>query len=602
MVRALAHRGPDGEGLWTEEGAGLGHARLAIIDLETGTQPLFSSDGRYGIVFNGEIYNYRELRTDLMARGAHFRTQSDTEVILELYRAQGLAGFERLRGMYAFALWDRKARTGLLARDPIGIKPLFVRVGSEGVLFGSEAKAIIAAAGPTALDTESLHLLLNFRYLPGSRTLFRGIEQLDPGELLVWKDGTIERRQQSTPAPAEGDLEGLLDQAVSRHLVADVEVGGYLSGGVDSALLCALAASHTSQRFRTFTLPVGDDPTEADNAADTARALGIPNARGEVLPPDPAELPRLVRHLEVPKVNAWQTLRLAAHTRGSIKVALSGLGADELFYGYNAHAIFYWLQGAATPPVRTAVGLAGRLIAGAAKRSALPWTERERAGLMLGATGDWPRVYGLLRNVWDAPSLRRDLYGPRLLDEPLPDAFGVLRGLWPRRAEPLEAFAEFEWRHKMVNDLLWHEDRMSMAVGLEVRVPYLDLDFSGHVRALRRHDVMPWGRRKRLLRQLAAGRLPRRVFQRPKSGFQLDAPTFVLRGLAAELDRWLSPEAVRAAGLFNPDFIARVRRQPVQRAARWHAFVLYMMLQTHVWLAEFGPGGRSAASRNRDGA
>lgn len=197
--------------------------------------------------------------------------------------------------------------------------------------------------------------------------------------------------------------------------------------------------------------------------------------------------------------------------------------------------------------------------------------------------------------------MRRRVYGPRLLDETLPDAFEELRALWPRREEPLEAFAEFEWRNKMVNDLLWHEDRAAGAVGLEVRVPYLDADLAARVRALPRRAVMPHGRRKRLLRQLAAGHLPQHVLRRPKSGFQLDAPSFVLGGLAGALDQWLSPNGVRAAGLFNPDFVAQLRRLPPGRSARWHAFMLYLMLQSHVWLHEF-ERGHAADARRRDAA
>ena len=601
MVRAIAHRGPDGHGAFTDDGAGLGHARLAIIDLNTGAQPLASHDSRFSIVFNGEIYNYRELRGQLAGRGATFHTASDTEVVAELYRAEGVAGFERLRGMYAFALWDRRERCGVLARDPAGIKPLFVRAGAHGVRFGSEAKAILAMGEPAALDASSLHLLLNFRYLPGSRTLFQGIEQLAPGEVLTWRDGAATRRVLAEPAAGADELPALLEQAVARHLVADVEVAGFLSGGVDSALLCALARGRAPGRFRTFTLPIGDDPAEADNAAETARILDIDNLRGEVASPSGDDVPRLVRHLEVPKVNAWQSFQLAAHARRSVKVALSGLGADELFYGYNAHAIFFWLQSALRGIARPPAAAAGRLVAALARRGDVPWTEPERAGLMLGAGGDWPRAYGLLRNLWDAPELRRQIYGPRLLDQPLPDAFDELRARWPRRDEPLEAFAEFEWRNKMVNDLLWHEDRAGMAVGLEVRPPYLDLDLAARVRALPRRAVMPRGRRKALLRQLAAAHLPEHVLRRPKSGFQVDAPSFVLRGLSGALDHWLAPDAVRAAGLFNPDFVARLRRLPARRPARWHAFMLYLMMQTHVWLHEFEQGA-PAQARRKDAA
>jgi asparagine synthase (glutamine-hydrolysing) len=507
MADAIAHRGPDGEGFWWNKTAGLAHRRLSIIDIAGGAQPMRSHDGRYVIAFNGEVYNYKQLRAWLEHGGHQFRTRSDTEVVIELYRALGTRGFDRLRGMYAFAIWDCSASRGVLARDLYGIKPLFLAVSRGCVLFASEAKAIVAATGSAQLNPTSLHLLLNFRYLPGTSSMFRGIEQLAPGEIIEWKNDKLMRRSISPPQPSNDPVRTLLDNAVERHLIADVEVGGYLSGGVDSAAICALAASRSSRQFRSFTLPIGDDPSEADNAAETARLLSIVNIRGETPPSSQMDLRRLTWHLEIPKVNSWQVYELARHARSYVKVVLSGLGADELFYGYNAHAILALLDRIATP-VSWPTRIAGAVLATGASALPLLWNEPFRLGLMARSVGDWPRVYGLLRNVWDCADLRRRIYGPRMLDEQLPDAFDMLRRLWPGHRDPLTAAAQFEWRHKMVNDLLWQEDRASMAVGLEVRVPYLDADFAETVQRIPRTALMRNNRKKAYFKDLIADVVP----------------------------------------------------------------------------------------------
>ena len=600
MIDAIAHRGPDGRGALIDGHAALGHARLSIIDVAGGAQPMWDVDRQAAIVFNGEIYNYRELRDQLRGRGQEFATESDTETVLALYLHQGIAGLSRLRGMYALAIWDARDGSALLARDPLGIKPLFVHQSGAGggqLLFGSEAKALIAAGVEPVLDEASLHLLLNFRYLPGERSLFRGISQLAPGMALRWTpDGRI--REQAIPRPATqapldigGDPDAVhqrvidaLEDTVGAHLVADVQVGAYLSGGIDSATVVALARRRG--RLPTFTLDAGDDPAEAANAARSAALLDVDNRLAADARPPAALLPGLIAQLEVPKVNAWQVAELARFAARDVKVALSGLGGDELFYGYNMHAIMARaervgrLPGAAR---RAAGGLLARLLA----LGPTPWSEPRRMALMLAEAGDWPRVYGLLRNVWDSPRLRRRLYGPRLLDQPLPGAFDELAARWPEAPDPVTAAARFEWREKMVNDLLWQEDRVSMAQGLEVRVPFVDAALAGQLTGLGRETLMPGGRRKGLLRDSLAALLPAEILNRPKSGFQVDAGRFWHAELEPLAETWLSDAEVRRHGLFNPDFVRRLRATHPRTGLRWHYFLLYLMLGTHLWLDAF---------------
>jgi asparagine synthase (glutamine-hydrolysing) len=593
MMNRIAHRGPDGNGSRIFSNAALGHTRLAIIDLTSGDQPMNSHDGRFCIIFNGEIYNYESLRSQLESKGHTFKSASDTEVIMEVYRAWGWQGFSRLRGMYAFAIWDQEHSTGVLARDPLGIKPLFIRKQANGeISFASEAKAILARRDvESKLNCGSLHLLMNFRYVPGNGSLFEGIEQLPAGGVKEWKagGGLTDRK---IPNP-ETDLGGAsvletLRDSVGAHFTADVEVGAYLSGGLDSAAVVALGKDLSPAPLRTFTLDVGDDPNEAKNAARTAALLGVENLQDHVECDLQDILPRLIWHLELPKINALQVSLLAKLTAAQVKVTLSGLGGDELFLGYNAHRIFFraeqmhratpsWLSG----PLG---GIGAKLMSVLQKQ---PWSESERALHMFHSLGNWPRVYGLLRNVWDNPELRSRIYGPRMLDCRLPDAYQTIENLWPESTHPVEAMASFEWQQKMVNDLLWQEDRVSMAEGLEVRVPFVDQVLAGKVGTLNLEDLMPGGKPKAYLRKTLAEVLPNEIFNRPKSGFQVDAASFFNQHLSDIADRLLSEDKIVEYGLFNPDFVREVRQYPDSKRFRWHYFLLYMMLMTHLWIDTF---------------
>jgi asparagine synthase (glutamine-hydrolysing) len=584
LADALKHRGPDGISTLQIDHVGMMHARLAMVDLVSGEQPMWSADRSAVIVFNGEIYNYRELRAHYESRGAAFLSQSDTEVILAAYAIDGMAGFGRLRGMYAFALWDAVAGRGLLVRDPLGIKPLFVSENENGELrFASEAKGILVQAQSTrGLDETALHLLLNFRYVPGQASLFRRIRQLAPGECLEWSTNGVLRSGRVTPHAAimQGSLDAVLMDSVRAHLVADVPVGCYLSGGIDSGVIAAMAGRSVSE-LRSFTLAVGDDPSEAKNAAQTAQILGLTNTQAALCDDELSRLPQMLWHLETPKVNAVQLFRLAELARTQVKAALSGVGGDELFAGYNVHHIY---QTYSRLPRHASRGFA-RILRSLLPKPSVPYREHQRAIDMGCALGDWPHVYALLRNVWDRPELRLWLYGPRMLDAHLPDAVDTVRERWPRRETPLEAMAEYEWRNKMVNDLLWQEDRASMAAGLEVRVPFVDLAVYDAVTQMGRPRLG-----KAALKEVAAHYLPGAVLERPKSGFQVDAPAFFDTHLRPLAEKWLSPERVRRYGIFNPVTTANLLRLPIERRYRWHFFMVYLMIQVHMWIDIFENG------------
>src|SRR5262249_52635887 len=352
MRDVLRHRGPDGEGLWTEGPVGLGHRRLSIVDVAGGHQPMTNEDETVWITYNGEIYNHRALRPGLEARGHRYRTRSDTETILHLYEEEGDGCVERLQGMFAFALWDRSRHRLLLARDRLGIKPLYYAITERELLFASEIKALLAAGGirPT-LNQAVLPEFLATRYVTGEDTFFKGIKALSPGRTLSWSQehGLAERQYWSLPRATDvrggtlreraEEVRARLEGTVRSHLMSDVPLGLFLSGGIDSTGIAALMAPLVRERIRTFA--VGFEEPEASElgyARLAARAVGAKHSEVLVRPVDfLRELPRLIWHEDKPiafpsSVALYFVSRLA---RDHVTVVLTGEGADELFLGYN---------------------------------------------------------------------------------------------------------------------------------------------------------------------------------------------------------------------------------------------------------------------------
>ena len=593
MISRLVHRGPDGTQCEMLQHAALGHTRLSIIDLQSGTQPMYSIDKKVCITFNGEIYNYQEIRLQLISEGYQFQTESDTEVIIALYQIYGTHKFNRLRGMYAFALWDQENAIGILCRDPLGIKPLFIKTDHKQskLLFASEAKAILAheQSAPT-LDLKQLHLLMNFRYIPNDGSLFSGITQIKPGEILIWNtDRSLETQRIKMELQVQyADTLAAFEDSVVAHFTSDVEVGCYLSGGIDSALIASYGKNISDYPLQTFTLDVGDSPMEAKYAKQTAKTLGIINHCESVSDNINHDIHHLIWHLETPKINSLQVGLLAQLASRHVKVSLSGVGGDELFYGYNIHRILQWTLRCKKSLPTFAHRYAGHLLNKLAeKTSDLPFSEPKRQFQMLEHLGEWGKVYGLLRNVWDCPALRNTLYGPRLLDEELPDCFEYLEGQWPAGEDPVTSAAEFEFRHKLVNDLLWQEDRMSMAHGLEVRVPFVDTWLAHYTQKIPRRLLMPGTKLKYHMRQQFQIALDYEVARRPKSGFQVSAPYFFHKHLIPLADYYLDKNRVKNYGLFNYTFIEKILKLAPRKKLRWHYFMLYLMILTHIWIEIF---------------
>lgn len=465
MTDAIAHRGPDGEGVWVEEGCGLGHRRLAIIDLsEGGRQPMATPDGRYVITYNGELYNFHELRTELQGRGRRFASRSDTEVVLAAFAEWGLDALDRFNGMFAFALYDREERRLTLARDRYGVKPLYVARVGEQVLFGSEIKAILAHPGfERRLDREALVEYLTFQNFFTDRTLFKGVRLMAPGTALVFEPGREPRehvywdydfREELTdPLPVlEEECDRLFAQAVSRQLVSDVDVGSYLSGGIDSGAIAAVAARQTPG-MRTFT--VGFDTRSAsglelgfDERAKSEYMSYLFRTEHYQMVLKAGDMERamstLVRHLEEPRVGQSYPNFYAAKLASRFgKVVLAGAGGDELFGGYPWRYYRAVVADDFEHYVDQYYGFWGRLIPNSSLHKVLA------------------PIWGDVKHVWT-----RDIF----------------RDVFKRHAETLTRPEDYV-NHSLyleaktfLHGLLVVEDKLSMAHGLESRVPFLDND------------------------------------------------------------------------------------------------------------------------------
>ena len=537
MRDALRHRGPDDAGVWwSGDGrVGLGHRRLAVIDLTAaGRQPMSDGSGTLQVVFNGEIYNYRELRSELQQLGHAFRTATDTEIILEAYRAWGDGCLSRLNGMFAFALYDAGARRLLLARDPAGEKPLFYRHHAGMLAFASEIKALVTDPScPRALDVEALNSYLAFGYVPGERCLLDGVRKLLPGHALSF-DVTSGRMGThafwTLPGPTTTDVEPsdhellaeldrLLADSVRLRLVADVPVGVMLSGGVDSSLVAAMAARVGSRPIKTFTItfPGHGAFDETRHARNVARHLGTEHVELAAEPASIALLPELARQFDEPIADPSivPTLLLSRLIRREATVALGGDGADELFGGYFQHS---WVQQQARLS-RWLPGSIRRLTTSAVSRL-VPIGTRGR-NYLLGLTAGPPFNIVQFNVVFDPGARRRLLaplgvVGPGDLDRPESHKAAVIAD----QSTPLQQATALDFRTYLVDDILAKVDRASMLCSLEVRSPFLDprlVDFA--FRTLPDRLRATTRQRKILLRQLAARLLPPDFDLTRKQGF-----------------------------------------------------------------------------------
>ena len=564
MCDALAHRGPDGEGVWTAPGVGLGHRRLSIIDLAGSPQPMPSMDGRAMLVFNGEIYNYRELRQELKGLGATFRTDGDSEVILAAWQRWGPDCVTRLHGMFAFAIYDLEARTLFLARDRLGVKPLHYALLSDGSLaFGSELKALLAhPLLRREVDPLAVEDFLAWGYVPDSRAILKGVRKLPAGHSLLlrhgappprptqWWDVSFAERRKGKVQDFEAELLHLMRQAVSSRMVADVPLGAFLSGGVDSSSVVALMAEGSQRPVQTCS--IGFDVAGLDESAyatKVAQRFSTDHASRLVSPDDFEAVDVLAGMFDEPfaDASALPTWRVCQLARETVTVALSGDGADEALAGYRRHVFQHGEDRVrALLPQRLRAPLFGALGAVYPKADWAPRPLRAKTTL-LALAGD--SAQGYARALAHAPpELRESLYS---------DAFLRLRGdyraedavLAAMRAAParsgLDRAQYADLKVWLPGDILTKVDRTSMAVGLEAREPLLDHRLIEFAASLPEAMRVQGGQGKWLMKRTMRRFLPDDILYRPKQGFVTPIAQW-FRGPLAESARKIPASAVLA--------------------------------------------------------
>ncbi len=604
ITELIAHRGPDGEGYYTAQGLGLGHRRLSIIDLEGGRQPMCNEDGTVWIVFNGEIYNYPELRQELQRRGHTFRTNSDTEAIVHLYEDLGEGCFEKLRGMFALALWDERKQQLLLARDRIGIKPLFYGVGKHGVVFGSEIKCIQASGlVELEIDTTAIADLFTFFYVPGPKTIYRNVYSLDPGSYLrLDLHGICQRKywdlkdeQLSLPSEQEYEerLLSVLRESVKSHLLSDVPVGAFLSGGVDSSSVVALMSEFATDPVTTCTMGFEEEEyNEMPRARTVARRFGCSHHEQTVAAEPAKLLTRLVGFYDqpFPDHSSIPTYYVSQLARKHVKVVLSGDGGDETFAGYSRYR-----RQQALERIRRSVPAAllypFRSWAGNRENGALP----ERLCRVLHQTAIGARdgyLHGItiadkaLRNRIFSADLKHELAGYDPLDG--------FRDLYNRAPGPdfLSKISYLDLKTYLVDDVLTKVDRASMANSLEVRVPLLDHHVVEFAFSLPLHMKLRNGKGKYLLRKTMSSFLTQDFVDARKMGFRIPFVPWMQGSLRTWAEDVLFHDA-RTTSFLNPAGVRQMWNR-FQRGQAHLGDLMGILLSFALW-SRAGAGTETAA-------
>jgi asparagine synthase (glutamine-hydrolysing) len=602
MTDVMTHRGPNDRGTYLADGIGLGVRRLSIVDVEGGHQPVANEDGRIWAVQNGELYNHGEIRSRLEGRGHAFLTRCDTETIPHLYEDAGLEFPRQLRGMFGIALWDARERRAVLARDRLGIKPLYYAEVGDLLVFGSELKSVLASGlVPTDLDYEAIDAFLTLGFVPGPLTPLAAVKKLMPGHVLVIdSSGVREQAYWSYPIPDPAEMSlaearelllAGLEESVNLRLMSDVPLGAMLSGGIDSSVIVALMARQMSEPVKTFSIGFAEagETNELADARFVAKHFGTDHHELELSYAEGAvDLAELVWHLDEPlaDLSSLGFLALSQLAATEVTVALSGQGADELLGGYRKHraaAIAAWWK--RLPRPLRAAGLA---------TMRLGPSRLDRAARTLGASDPATRLLAMSGNLDEG--LRNELVrgplaaldgssAPRILHE----RFGTVAD------DPLPAALYLDGQLGLVDDMLHYFDRASMAHSLEVRVPFLDhhvVELCATIPArhkIRRLDT------KHVLKDLARGLIPDRIIDKPKVGF-----------FNAAVDGWFRNQTQGAISDYllgpNPQYAELLDRQRVEELVREHAdgrgtsnaYTLLSVLMLEVWLSSYLP--RAACS------
>jgi asparagine synthase (glutamine-hydrolysing) len=602
MMSTIVHRGPDDDGIYVDQQAVLGHRRLSIIDLNTGKQPISNEDGSVWIVYNGEIYNFRELREQLITKGHIFKTQTDTEVIVHLYEDYGEQCVTRLRGMFAFALWDARKKKLVLARDRVGIKPLYYVGTDDSLLFASEIKAF--RADPSVqleLNPQAIDTFLTFLYVPGSETLFRNVQKLDPGHYLVMEDGDVKVSRywdlKFTAPKSNGhfrdaveELKQMLSQTVRDHMISDVPVGVLLSGGVDSTALLSFAVHETQKKVSTFTIGF-----EGQNFADerpyaklAAEQFGSEHHEMTITAKDFLEfLPKYVWHMEEPvceppAVALYYVTKLAS---AHVKVLLSGEGGDEAFAGYQNYRNISWLERLRVVG-QPWTGLAAGVFNGLGHVSGLGRLQKYSPMLKLpledyyysrtsGPSSFFNRNKATLYSTEFAQSIERT------------DSAQRIRELFSQVADQpaLNQMLYVDTKTWLPDDLLVKADKISMANSLEVRVPLLDHKVLEFAASLPVHYKLRGFTTKYILKEAFNGRIPQQILDRKKTGFPVPVESWISNELKDFVRDVLLDRKTLERGYFQKTFVEDLIADGPQREK--HASDIFSLLTLELWHRQF---------------
>jgi asparagine synthase (glutamine-hydrolysing) len=593
MAESIVHRGPDDEGFYFDGTLGLGFRRLSIIDLGGGHQPMSDREETVWVVFNGEIYNFPELKRELEGHGHVFRTQCDTEVIVHGYKQWGTEVFNHLNGMFGLAIWDVKKKRLVLARDAFGIKLIYYRVKDGTLLFGSEIRAIRAGTGEkTEIDPVSLNLFLRYRFTPSPYTVFRGINKLAPGTMLIAEEGAVKvqrwykfKPEPMSPMPsdeeAKEELLAIYRRAIKRHLLSDVPVGLLLSGGLDSGLLLGLM-NERGREWPTFTIGYGSSfkDDELVDAAETASVFGAKHTSIQIDQSKFEEsLPQIVSCLEEP-VAASSIVPMyfvSERARQTVKVALNGQGPDELFGGYKRHlGIRYGRYWAGMP------GWIRRPVAAGIR--ALPRNETLKRATYSLHVEDRLRRYQHVLSIASGETID-GLFHDGLLPEHAGDrileCWSDLHPLM-ENSDELSGFQFLEVHSTLPDELLMYADKLSMAHSLEVRVPYLDREVVEYVQRLDPAFKVRNGARKWLHRQVCKGYLPSSIYRRPKRGFAVNVVDDWLRNATGGMSGMLASGS-RLKELISPKAVTALLKSHVSGEADNHK-LLFSLAVCEQWL------------------
>ncbi|MFO1065851.1 MAG: asparagine synthase (glutamine-hydrolyzing) [Pirellulales bacterium] len=607
MTDSIAHRGPDDRGIYRSElirdpgglvpGIGLGFRRLAIIDLAGGHQPMSNEDESIWMVFNGEIYNYRELRHRLEGSGHKFRTDSDTETIVHLYEDEGLGCFELLNGMFAIAIWDSRRREMILARDRLGKKPLYYQLADDQLLFGSELKTM--AASPSfrkELSPGAIDEFLTFQYIPHPATIYKHSRKLPPGHLAVIKDAKLRIQKywnvdlsheiEISEREAAAKVDELLTDAVRLRLRSDVPLGAFLSGGIDSSLITMLSQSQLDSPLHTFSIGFSvADFDETAYARQVAAWVKTDHHEFKVTPDAVSILDQLTWHYDEPfgDSSAIPTWHLSEMTRKHVTVALSGDGGDELFAGYERYkALQLSRQLEKVLPLGSMLG--GKFV------QSLPHSNRQRSFIRrlqrFGAALNEPVVRRYMNWLQIFPErMRADLYTDDFVASlPESDPFEFIEGAWREsRQRDLIQASLTDLTTYLPCDLMTKVDIASMAHGLECRQPFLDYRLVEFAASLPAKWKMRWGKGKRLLRTAFDRRLPRQIWERKKMGFGVPLGVWFRNELKELTQTRLLGDDARCSSYFRRETLARLIDEHVSGRIN-HSYRLWNLLMLESWL------------------